>query len=272
MTDTPTASTEKRERSPSFPFIPLQAAVQRLEEYEKTFSRQEPPADKTYLAWGMKGDSSQSQQTLAALKAYGFVEYKGNGPKRPVALTHDGRTYLRAQQDIVKVEILKRAALKPKWIAHFWNDWGTKAVPDPIRLDQLVLQHKFLETSAPKFLKVYDATIRFAGLTDSDKADETLDQDEDDPDAVDDTPPPGDQNRNQRKKREVAPGMKEDVFTLREGDVVMQWPERLSSDSFADLETWATLMLRKIKREAVDAPEPKQRRTVAELLGDDPDE
>jgi hypothetical protein len=47
--------------------------------------------------------------------------------------------------------------------------------------------------------------------------------------------------------------MKKDVFTLKEGDVVFQWPERLSSHSFADLEAWTTLMLRTIKREAVDS-------------------
>jgi len=237
---------EKRERSPSFPFIPIGVAVQRLQEFDLVFPRQEPPADRTYLAWGFKGDSSQSQQTLAALKAFGFVEYKGSGPKRPVVLTADGRNFLRAQQDSVKQEIVKRAALRPKWIAHFWEIWRNNPVPDPIRLDQLVLEHGFIGSSAPKFLKVYDATIRFAGLTDSDKAG-LVTEDEDDPPA-DDVPPELDQSRLQRKKREAQPGMKEDVFSLKEGDVVLQWPERISAESFQDLEDWTKLLLRKIKR------------------------
>lgn len=175
MTDTtdvePTGKAA-RERSPSFPFIPLKTALERLVDFEKTFSRQDPPANRTYLAWGYKGDTSQAQQTLAALKAFGLVEYKGSGPKRPVAISQEGRTYLRAQQDSVKSEVVKRVALKPKWIGHFWRIWGTDRVPDPIRMDTLVLQHKFNESGAPNFLKVYDATIAFAGLMASDNGDQ----------------------------------------------------------------------------------------------------
>jgi len=160
-----------RDRSPSFPFIPLKAALDRLVEFDAVFPRQEPPADRVYLAWKMKGDTSQAQQTLAAVKAFGLVDYKGGGPKRPVVLTEDGRTYLRAQQDSVKQDVAKRVALKPKWIAYFWKEWGANRVPDPIRLDALVLTHKFAGSAAPRFLKVYDETIAYAGLSDSDKSD-----------------------------------------------------------------------------------------------------
>jgi hypothetical protein len=179
MTD---ASTEKaaRERSPSFPFIGLKATLDRLVEFDKVFPRQEPPADRVYLAWGFKGDTSQAQQTLAALKAFGFVDYKGSGPKRGVVLSEDGRTYLRAQQDSEKQKVAKRAALKPKWIAYFWKVWGSNRVPDPVRLDTLVLQHKFNDAAAPRFLKVYDDTIAYAGLSDSDKP-AAVDEDPDEP-------------------------------------------------------------------------------------------
>lgn len=158
-----------RDRSPSFPFIPLKAAVDRLKEFESKFGRQDVPADRVYLAWGMKGDTSQSGQTLAALKAFGLVDYKGSGSKRLVGISEDGRTYLRAQQDTVKQEVLRRVALKPKWIAHFWNEWSDDRLPDPIRIDTLVLKHKFNENAAPKFLRVYDETIAYGGVTAFDK-------------------------------------------------------------------------------------------------------
>ena len=158
-----------RDRSPSFPFISLKAAIARLSEFEQKFNHQEPPADRTYLAWGMKGDTSQAQQTLAALKSFGLVEYKGAGVKRPVGLTDEARTYLRAQQEAVRKDVLKRLALKPRWIAHFWPLWGASRGPDEVCLDALVLTHKFNENSAPKFLSVYDETITFAGLSASDK-------------------------------------------------------------------------------------------------------
>ena len=44
--------------------------------------------------------------------------------------------------------------------------------------------------------------------------------------------------------------MKEDVFTLDEGNAVLQWPATLSLASYADLKDWLDLMLRKIERQA----------------------
>ena len=92
--------------------------------------------------------------------------------------------------------MLKQVALKPKWIAHFWGKWAADKVPDEIRLDTLVLDHKFNENAAPTFLRVYDETIAFAGLSDSDKValpeDGTASEDEegDLPDDSDNLPPP----------------------------------------------------------------------------------
>lgn len=46
--------------------------------------------------------------------------------------------------------------------------------------------------------------------------------------------------------------MKEDIFSLDEGAVLLQWPERLSEASAQDLQDWLDLIGGKIKR-AVDA-------------------
>jgi hypothetical protein len=63
------------------------------------------------------------------------------------------------------------------------------------------------------------------------------------------TPAPTAAQQQQRVNRsERKPGMKEDVFSLKEGDVVLQWPERLSAESYEDLAAWAQIILRKIKR------------------------
>ncbi len=43
-------------------------------------------------------------------------------------------------------------------------------------------------------------------------------------------------------------GSRQDTFSLDEGNVVLQWPDKMSSDSFADFEAWMQLQLRKIKR------------------------
>jgi hypothetical protein len=159
-----------KERSPSFPFISLPVAVQRLEQFEAYFGRHPARAVQAGLAWGMKGFSSQAQQTLAALKAFGFVDYEGAGESRQARITDLGRTYLRAQQDSIKADALKKAALQPKAIVTFFASWGSDRPKDPVCLDELVLKHRYTEQAARLFLKVYDETIAFAGLADSDKS------------------------------------------------------------------------------------------------------
>lgn len=183
MADDPTPAKSK-ERSPSFPFIPLEAAVLRMASFDAKFGRHGAPANKVGLAWDMKETSSQADQTLAALRSFGLVVYKGNGPGREVTLSEEGRNYLRAQQDSVKEQILKVCALRPKIMRQFWAMWGPDRPIDPVALDTLILQHNFSENGARSFLRVYDATVSFAKLSTGDKPSVT------DPDGEEEPPPP----------------------------------------------------------------------------------
>ena len=50
------------------------------------------------------------------------------------------------------------------------------------------------------------------------------------------------------KRLPPKPGMNNEVFTLEEGEVVLQWPSKLSPESFEDFDAWLTIILRKAKR------------------------
>jgi hypothetical protein len=206
----------KRGRSPSFPFISLGTAVERLIAFEEYFKRHPAPADKVGLAWEMKADSSQALQTVAALKAFGLVEVQ-----RPpdgsalIVVSDDGRTYLRAQQESIKAQVLRRAAVRPKLISSYWHKWGADRPPDPVCLDDLVLKGNFTEDGAGKFLKVYDQTIALAGLAETDKneaeepSSEGLDDGEND--AKQEPPPPPPPPKPERRimegERELTTGL-----------------------------------------------------------------
>ena len=45
--------------------------------------------------------------------------------------------------------------------------------------------------------------------------------------------------------------MKQDTFTLDEGNVTIQWPSQLSETSFDDLSDWLEIMARKMKRAVI---------------------
>ncbi|MER8823126.1 hypothetical protein NKH84_32110 [Mesorhizobium sp. M0902] len=166
MADTqPNDDRPKKDRSPSFPFISLPEAVKRLQAFEQTFGRHAAPGVKVGLAWGMKDRSSQAYQILAALKAFGLVRYEGSGKDLKATLTDDARIYLRANMEMTKKELLKQLALKPAQLQKFWGIWGADRPPDPVCLDQLILQHAFTDNAAHTFLKVYDDTVAYAGLS-----------------------------------------------------------------------------------------------------------
>jgi hypothetical protein len=163
------ADPEPKARSPSFPFVALKPAVERLEAFEKHFGGHPAPAGTTGMAWGMKERSSQADQTLAALRSFGLIEYEGMGPARTVSLTEEGRAYLRSQQEAEKQRILKQCALRPRIIRKFWAMWGADRPQDDAALEVLTRKDAFSDAGAANFLKVYDETIAFAGLSSSEK-------------------------------------------------------------------------------------------------------
>lgn len=158
-----------RERSPSFPFIPLKVAVDRLVVFEDHYKRGPALAEAVGSVWGMKVGSGNVAQTLSALKAFGLLETRRTASGTEVVISEDGRTYLRAQQENVRQDILQRIALRPKQIQSHWERWGTGRPKDAACLDELVLKEGFTPDGAAIFLRVYDATIAYAGLAEADK-------------------------------------------------------------------------------------------------------
>jgi hypothetical protein len=297
----------KRDRSPSYPMIPLGHAINRLAAFDEYFKRHPAPFKQIGLAWSIKPGSSQATGTAAALKSFGLVEYQGAGDDLKVLLSNDGRTYLRAQQESTKKEVLQRVALNPKAIAKYWAEWGSSRPPDPVCLDELVLKAKFSPSGADAFLKVYDSTISYAGLVESSKlADRLLDElarfppklkvgdfvqwenngvlqfpqprrvmevtESGDFAMVDGSttglpikeltvvspPPPADTKiepstgmiglNSVAPKAAASAGMRQDVWNLDEGAVVLQYPAKMSAASFQDFEDWINLQLNRIKR------------------------
>lgn len=178
----------QRDRSPAFPVISLETAITRLVEFEAHYKRSAAPADKVGEAWGIK-TKAYADRMAAALRYFGLLEYQGSGKDRSIVLSEDGRNYLKAQQDETKAVIVKAAALRPKQIAKCWTDWGADRPAEGACVDELVRKSGFSVAGARDFLKVYDSTISYAGLTDSDKVpDGSLDDAPEDNNDNDDMP------------------------------------------------------------------------------------
>lgn len=124
----------------------------------------------------------------------------------------------------------------------------------------LVFDQEYNKSAAGAVVAEFKETASFAGLYKPDTLVVKDDNKGDNDDLVGDIDEDSGEEEEKKpplkpKKREIGIGMKEDVFSLKEGDVTLVWPESLSADSYQDLEDWTKLLLRKIKRAVGEKPE-----------------
>ena len=146
MTDAKETAAQ-RDRSPAFPVVSLEAAIGKLTEFEAHFKRTAARPEKIGDAWGIK-TKAYVDRIAAAIRYFGLLEYQGSGTDRSIVLSEHGRKYLRAHQEESKHQIMKAAALRPKQIAKFWNEWGADRPADAACLDAL-MQPMALVTAEP---------------------------------------------------------------------------------------------------------------------------
>lgn len=250
MTDTSKETAAQRDRSPAFPVVALEAALGKLTEFEAHYKRTPARPEKIGEAWDIK-TKAYADRIAAALRYFGLLEYQGSGKDRSIVISENGRKYLRAQQDELKHEIAKAAALRPKQIAKHWNDWGADRPADAACLDTL-MDEGFSEGGARDFLKVYDATITYAKLSENDKSPDVGDdiEDESEPamqEATFDTrSKPGSTPPPTPKKL----GHQHAAFPLPEGDVSLSFPAEMSVASAQMMASFVKLLLEQAERQA----------------------
>lgn len=158
----------KKVRSPQFPFIALSKAVARASEFEAQYHSHAARIVNAVKVWGYAEKSSGGIQTIAALAAYALLEDEGRLETRKLKLSVLAHTILKDARPGAKKEALKTAALKPRVLLELWNDWGASRPPDRECISILHLDKKYTEDAATRLLKVYDDTIRYAGLAEGD--------------------------------------------------------------------------------------------------------
>ena len=248
----------KRTRSPAYPSINLETAIKRAGALHDQDKMNAVPLKIAVKRWGFKEKSSGGLVTTAALKSFGLIKDSGSGDDRRIQITEEARRILldQRQESSERDETIKQAALKPKIHQFLWRKWGADLPPNDTFSHELIFELSFNENSVKDFIKEYRDTISFAKLTNSD----TLSSNGEDKNEITDQllnedlfnnlfpPPPS-------KPLQAKPGMNNDTITLKEGQVVLQWPSKMSEESYEDYKEWLDLMARRAKR-AVDKKEP----------------
>ena len=168
------ASTEQRKRSrtrsPNFPAIDLETAVQRVQELYSQEGHHKVPYHVAVKHWKYTPKSSAAMQTVGALNAFGLIEVEGKGQDRQVWLSPLGRNIIedKRENSSDRAKAIQDAALSPNIHKELWDEYGAD-LPSDGNIETVLLQkYNFNPNSARRFIKEYKNTVFFAGLGSAD--------------------------------------------------------------------------------------------------------
>jgi hypothetical protein len=237
-----------KERSPNFPFVSLETALNRAQELYDKERRGSAPFAVVANHWGYSEASSSAIQLVGALRAYGLLDDEDKGAARRLKLSDTVlRILLDTRPDSSDRNQLKRdAAKRPTIFADIYERWPNSIPSDSNLRHYLIFDRKFSEDAAKKASSIFFANESFTNSYSSDNisSDNKTVSEVIDVMATELT----------LDKTQLTPqvaqtvGFRQDIFSLDEGPVVLRWPEKLSAESYEDFEDWIQLQLRKIKR------------------------
>lgn len=155
----------QRQRSPSYPYVSLPVAIDRLRAFYAVNKRYEALIADSAQPWNMKATSSSVLRNVAALVAFGLLEESGSAETRKIRVSDAGWKILHEERQEQKDRLIVDAALKPKAIADCFLKWGVSGdgrPGDKVALSVLKVEMGFSVDAAEHFLRVYDETIGFA--------------------------------------------------------------------------------------------------------------
>ncbi len=157
---------KKRTRSPSYPILDLESAIEKAKEFFEAEGSNLVPAGVVPICWGLKENSSVGNRYISALLQYGIFDDEGTGTERKIFLTDLGkRIVLDERENSVELQqAIKEAALEPHIHKELWEKWGPEIPSNANMKFHLVKGLSFNQKKVDKFINIYRNTIDYANL------------------------------------------------------------------------------------------------------------
>lgn len=161
-----TGSRRPKGRSPSYPAIDLETAIERARQLWDEERQHATPIETAVRHWGYKSISGPALTTISALKKFGLTEDEGKGSARRTRLTDLAVDVLHNPDERTRRDAIRRAALNPAIHRELWERYSSTLPSEGNLRWELTREMGFTETGADEFIPEYRATIAFAGLDD----------------------------------------------------------------------------------------------------------
>lgn len=191
------AETTKRQRqgrSPAYPGIPLDVALQKAKDQFEAEGKYAIPLPSAFKAWGYSDKSSGGRDVRASLRYFGLISVDGDGDAAKVKLTDDAlRVIMDEREDQTeKRAIIRRLALNPAAHKKLRNKFPEGIKSEPTATHYLVFDEGYNKSAAVALIAQFKATANYAGLYEPDSMPVIVDPggacDDDDADTADHTP------------------------------------------------------------------------------------
>ena len=157
-----------KHRSPNFPAINLQKAVELTGKLLDEFGKHEIPVNLVNKAWGYQEEGSSSgNRCVAAVKAFGLIDVTGFGKNRKVKVSDYGYRIHENAPD--RAKILKIVVLLPEIHSTVWEHFNGSLPNNDLLKNYLLWEHepKFNKQSVSTFISEFRDSISFAKLESS---------------------------------------------------------------------------------------------------------
>jgi hypothetical protein len=158
-----------RTRSPAYPSLTLEAAIEKARIAYGHIKRSAVPLDTMAAVWESNAKSSATLLGVSSLKKYGLLEDYEVDKRRVFKLTQSALALLLGPQDTPeRASLIKQAALSPRIHAEIWSHFGGDLPSDVALKQYLLLDKSFNDSAVDAFIKSFRETISFAQLTQND--------------------------------------------------------------------------------------------------------
>lgn len=147
---------KNKERSPNFPFITLENALERARQFFAEEKRGYAPFTSAAKHWGYGPNSSGGLQTGSALKSYGLMVDEGSGFSRNLKLSDLAIRILLDMRpdDTERKQLMRQAALTPNVAAGIYQKWPDGLPSDATLNHYLVLDLGFTQSTALRSVNI----------------------------------------------------------------------------------------------------------------------
>ena len=233
-------------RSIAYPFITLEAAIRRAQKLWEEEGKNLVPISVAVRHWNYGEKSSGGKQTVSALKQYGLIRDTGEGDERKILLSPRALDILiEPAHSPKRIEAIKAAALNPKIYTDLLGQWSVNELPSDQTIAAYLIREKdFNRLTVDAFIRDFRANIQFAKITGSGNISGTSE-----PETEANLAWTAIRQNDTGKPLPPQQSHRQDNYTLGdEGQVVLQWPEKMSQESYEEFAEWIDLQMRKIAR------------------------